>query len=69
MLVAISSSVAGTRSRIRSMTGRPSTKLYPQSPRTNAPSHAAYCTGSDRSSPIACRRRSMSAGRTFGLPR
>ena len=64
-----SSIVAGSRSTIRAATGRPSVKLYPQSPRTNAHNHAPYCCHSGRSSPSARRSRSMSAGRTFGFAR
>src|SRR5262245_54812906 len=40
--VPASSSVAGARSSIRSATGRPSDRLKPQSPRTNAASHRTY---------------------------
>jgi hypothetical protein len=65
----INSIVAGRRSSTRLATGRPSLKLKPQSPRTNAPSHDQYWCQSERSSPSARRSRSMSSGRTFGFER
>ncbi len=62
-----SSSDAGSRSTMRSSTGRPSLKLKPQSPRTKAASQLTYCTHSGRSSPSARRRRSRSSGPHAGI--
>ncbi len=64
-----SSSVAGIRSMITSIAGRPNTKLVPSSPVTAPLRNTQYCSTSGLSRPRAAAARARSTSSATGLTR